>query len=284
MPREESIGNPKCSCGKPVSKPGGLCKSCGFANAKFKEKSCTVCGVSFVPKSGIQKDCEKCKFTCPICGGEKVPGSKHCAKCTFKHTRKFNRVCQECGDKYKDSNNRSRYCEKCNSKINTGLCVDCGNPVSTKAKRCNTCNAYFRNTNFPPKGWKKYEFNGVKYRSKWEIAFAEILTACDIDFKYELFHQGTGTRPDFYITKLDRYIEIHPDHHGTKAKLPENCILVKTLSHARAAAFSIAYKLNKDKAVCYEKRMSWQARSGMYKISLDLAVYLRGAIFERDGK
>jgi hypothetical protein len=164
------------------------------------------------------------------------------------------------------------------------VCIDCGCSITKGRKRCNPCSANNRSPNHYKSGWAKYEFEGIKYRSTWEIEFAKILLACGVEFQYEVFHKETKTRPDFYIVAKDRFVEIHPDYHGKKKALPENCILVKTLSHTRAIALSICFSLEREKTIDYIGKMTKKSRRGLNKIAMDLCVYLRNAMYERDGK
>ena len=210
--------------------------------------------------------------------------AKACRKCSAKENRIFRRVCEKCGADFTDRNNKSRYCPICDPLEMPIACIDCGKPITRSHERCNSCSALHREPEKQPKGWRKYEYNGTRYRSKWEVSVAAILTFCKVDFKYELYHKETGTRPDFYIPALDRFVEIHPDYHGKKKSLPGNCVLVKSLSHARAAAFSVAFKVNKPAAISYFNLLSKQAQRGMSRVTLDLAMYLRQAIAERVGE
>lgn len=163
-------------------------------------------------------------------------------------------------------------------------CIDCGVQITTGKKRCNKCNAANRPPEHYSKGWKKYEYNGIRYRSTWEIEFAKILTDCKVDFAYELLHEDSKTRPDFYIHEKKMYVEIHPDYHGKKKFIPDNCILVKSLSHARAVAYSICFRLNKTETIRVFEKMSRQAKIGVLHVLLSLAETTREAIYERDGK
>jgi hypothetical protein len=252
-----------------------------FAKIKFKKKICISCGISFAPSSGVQKTCNNCRHKCPVCGGPKSEHAPQCSKCACKFKRKFKRVCEHCGGKFTDSNNKSKLCKKCFKLKSKGICIDCGCKIKVRATRCNSCNAYNRKPADQPGGWNKYEYNDCLYRSKWEIEFAKILTECQVDFEYEVYHAETKTRPDFFIPALKRFVEIHPDYHGIKKSLPDDCVLVKTLSHSRAEALAIAFKVNKTAASEYINNMSKAALMGMFKISKSLTKYFKHSIINQ---
>lgn len=241
----------------------------------------------FAPKSGIQSRCDTCRRVCKGCGGQKCDGKRpYCHSCSMRITRRFNRQCMRCEAMFTDQNNKTEYCQACHGIVYPSACVDCQEPITYRHKRCPKCSAIARNRDDTkcPGGWKRYEFNGTRYRSRWEIEVAKILEACQVQFEYERRDDHTKTRPDFYFPTLDRYLEIHPDYHGVKKVLPVNVTLVKSLSHARSAALAVAFRLKPDQAKQFLKSMSGQALRGFGKISLDLAVYLRGCMYERDGK
>lgn len=268
-------------CGGVVSRRGRTCRGCFFSQISFAEKWCSRCGVEFKPKSGVQINCDSCRFVCSICGGRKSNrGKPACRRCATKNTRRYNRTCALCGIQFQDRNNKSLYCDDCDLKVNPIVCLDCGVAITRGHQRCNACQAKRRasNPNRPPTGWRKYEHNGTRYRSKWEVEFAKILEICNVSFEYERRDVSTGTRPDFYIHALCRFIEIHPDYHGIKELIPENCVLVKTLSHARAMALAVALKVNPVAAKAHVKSLSTQAKRGFDKIIFSLAVFLRQTI------
>lgn len=238
----------------------------------------------FTPHSGVQIRCDSCRFRCKTCGGKKSNGSSElCIRCAIKEKRRFIRSCQDCGAVLYCRNNKTKYCEACDKKHNPMACIDCGTPITRRHKRCNSCVAI--NRSLDPsclrKGWLKYVHNGTRYRSTWEIAAAKIFEACGVNFEYERIDQETRTRPDFYIGAIDRYLEIHPDYHGVKKVIPHNCVLVKTLNHARASALGIALKMNPEAAKTYISNLSTMGKQGLERVSRDLVMYLRQAIEER---
>lgn len=202
-----------------------------------------------------------------------------CLACVAREVRAFQRTCVDCGAGFTDQNNRREYCNTCDAKHHPGVCCGCGAAVGKRNQRCNSCEATRRgqDPDRPPRGCRRYEHNGVRYRSKWEVEFASILEGAGVEFQYERFDPETRTRPDFYITALDRYVEIHPDVHGPK-KLPSNAVMVKTREHARAMAFSIALKVNRPGLDAFMRSQSVRSVRGMYKSTLSLLVYMGTAI------
>jgi len=61
---------------------------------------------------------------------------------------------------------------------------------------------------------KGVTYHGVFLRSSWELSFAKVLDSFEIDWQYEayVFILGHGKRyiPDFYLPKLDTFVEIRP--------------------------------------------------------------------------
>lgn len=204
--------------------------------------------------------------------------SKYCLKCAAINKRSFLRICEICSFEFKDKNNKRKYCDGCDLKINPCLCELCGINITRRAKKCNRCVALTRTQRG---GWRRYEHNGINYRSKWELAVVDVFEKCSVDFEYEKFDQETKTRPDFYISKLGRYLEIHPDYHGKK-RIPENAIIVKTLSHSRATALAIALRVNPDTTHNYLKTLPNRALRGQLRISISAACYIRQLIEERN--
>lgn len=252
---------------------------------KFKPKNCRFCGVSFIPRTGIQNACIDCRTKCPSCGvvksGQSKPGLR-CRKCSCKEAREFARTCQECAEQFTDRNNKTTLCPSCMSREGRGTCCGCGIKVSDRATRCNSCrarDAIETNTTFA----HKYEFDGIKYRSKWEAEFARRLTEYGVEFEYERYCPASKGFPDFYIPAKGLYIEIHPDWHGPK-RLPENCILVKTQTHAKAIALNLGLAINPEKAGAVVKSRSRRTLCYDLKACEKLAIYLRRAIAELDGQ
>lgn len=129
------------------------------------------------------------------------------------------------------------------------------------------------------KGWKKYEYKGIRYRSKWEVSTAILLEQLNIRFEYEKKDPVTSRRPDFYFPDLDRYLEIHPDIYGAKI-LPENCVLVKTQKHTEISALAIGFKLQPRLAYAFIAKSSDKKIKALEKATFDLSVYLRRLIEE----
>jgi len=65
-------------------------------------------------------------------------------------------------------------------------------------------------------GYKKYFYMGVIFKSSWERDFAKLCDNARVKWKYEpeTFIYGKNKKfrytPDFYLPKLDRWIEIKP--------------------------------------------------------------------------
>lgn len=65
---------------------------------------------------------------------------------------------------------------------------------------------------------RNYEYDGISYRSSWEVKFAQYLTSINQDFEYESYKfnykDSEGVlrtyTPDFYLTDIDCFVEIHP--------------------------------------------------------------------------
>lgn len=235
----------------------------------------------FKPSSGSQTRCESCRTSCRICGG-KVSKPGLCSSCACKTIREFSIKCSSCGEIFKEKTNKPTMCKKCKPKVHTH-CVDCGvEKKSARGSRCNSCSAKNRARNgISPGGWAKYEVGGIKFRSKWEVKFAEILWRFGVDFKYEMFHKPTMTRPDFYICEIDRFVEIHPDFHGVKEVIPENCVMVKTENDTEAMAYSICMLINRDAVLKHISGMGIRKAKYLLARVENLAMYLRQLIQEQ---
>jgi hypothetical protein len=157
--------------------------------------------------------------------------------------------------------------------------------ITTGRRRCNRCQAKARAADPAQwsRGWKRYEFNGVKYRSTWEVAVAAIFTECGVPFEYERWDAATKSRPDFFVPAVGRYLEVHPDCHGLKTNLPPNCTLVKTLPHAKAAAFGIALRVNPDGASRYLASAHSRGVAAVYRAVCSLAVSVKRELLCRAG-
>ena len=260
------------SCDSPTSRPGRYCRACFFSATSFREKMCRWCGNKFLPNSGSDIICEKCKTTCALCGGKKKRSSraKHCRACVSE-IRVTRSVCKECGEKFVDTNGSSRFCPACRKIFIRTVCVDCAKPISPKLNRarCNSCARVHSHTVgvYKGKGRKRYAFNGTRYRSSWEVIFAKDLVERGIEFEYERYDVETNTHPDFYFQDKDFYVEIHPVFPELK-KIPKNCVLVTTIKDSLFLSKLFGTR-------------SWKRNK---KISIDLVIYLRQAIAERDGE
>ena len=215
----------------------------------FRPKNCRHCSTEFIPTSGVQVSCVPCRTTCSSCGtprGNYARTGGVCQSCAAKTIRKFSRTCSNCASTFQDTNNKTLLCPLCTPKEGRGICKLCDKPVSKRATSCNSCRAKAAP---PPKNRfvHNYEMFGIMYRSSWEAAFAKLLTTYGVHFEYEKYSKGSKNFPDFYITALDEYLEIHPDWYGSK-RLPSNCILVKSLASAKAAALLITWRINKTQA------------------------------------
>lgn len=250
----------------------------------FRSKLCRLCNVEFLPRSGVQVFCESCRTKCPTCNDPKGrygrPGP--CLKCSCNGGRQFARTCTECKAAFTDGNNKTKKCSQCVAKDPRGVCLDCGIAISKEARRCNGCrakSAVATNTTFG----HKYEFSGIRYRSKWEVDFARRLIEYGVPFEYERYCRESKGFPDFYIPAKGMYVEIHPDCHGPK-RLPENCILVKTPTQAKAIALSLGLSVNREQTI--RVIASRPRRTLVYDLqaSVKLAVYLKRAIAEIDAQ
>ena len=145
--------------------------------------------------------------------------------------------------------------------------------------RCASCTTKKKHRDgvYANSGWNRYEYNGVRYRSKWEVEAAELLDTLQIPFVYEKKDEPTNTRPDFYIPELDRYLEIHPDRYGKKPYI-ENCIVVKTKEHAIASVLAIGFRIRRARTIHYIKQMQTRSVQAIGKHTFSLAYYLREMI------
>ena len=244
------------------------------------------CGIEFSPKSGASKKCDACRSLCAACGGKKSSRttSSLCLKCASGLVRLFDRKCIDCGANFKDKNNKTKKCNSCAGK--RGQCIDCEKELSSwRPKRCNSCSRKFiaKAQTSKPRGWRRYEFDGVRYRSKWEIEVAGVLRQCGVLFEYERLDQETKTRPDFWVPSISRYLEVHPDIYGEKKPVTD-CVIVKSKGHAIAAALAIGFRCNPERAKEMVSAMKKARLKATQRWALDLCAYLRQAIMERDGR
>src|SRR3990172_1204058 len=156
------------TCRIKIRKTSKYCTSHSFFGITFKEKCCVKCKIAFIPNSGVQKFCKNCTI-CTSCGKHKGIDAKHCIHCTVKINRINNNICVKCGQLFDNKNNIAKTCKKCNE----AFCIDCKKQIGTSHKRCNSCAAKYRFAigTYSKKGWQKYEFDGSRYRSNWEVDF-----------------------------------------------------------------------------------------------------------------
>lgn len=261
-----------------------------FNKESFKKKICSLCHKDFKPNSGCQKYCDICRTTCPSCGSHtnKIRDDNKrrisCRKC-FGSKRKYTFNCKLCLKFSRGSNNKQKICTRCKEKLS--YCIDCNKKLSklgkNRPRRCSSCSAkeqWIRGIRVK-RGFKRLEYNGQCYRSKWEIEFAKMLTNCGIEFEYERYVKSLNCYPDFYIEKLDLFIEIHPDYYGPK-RLPKNCLLIKKKSHLEVAfilLFMLYFKPGRDKVF---DKMSTRKLKFYIKALTEMAPQIKQAIVERD--
>lgn len=74
------------------------------------------------------------------------------------------------------------------------------------------------------RGHKRYKYNGISYRSTWEVKLAEVLCKLGVNFEYEkgrfYYSSKDGARhfyvPDFYLTDYNFYVEVKPKEFITE--------------------------------------------------------------------
>lgn len=225
---------------------------------EFKDKKCLFCGKIFTPIAGPQIYCNYCKTHCYICGKEKsgISGSiRMCKLCVIKNRQYKDATCIICGKTFKSTNGIAKKCSVCNPRI--PFCLDCKKPITKGRLRCNSCERKYGHKigRYKEKGWKKYKFNGINYRSSWEVEAAKIFFACGVKFEYEKYDKETKTTPDFFLPQLNRYFEIHPDAYGIK-RLPKNSVIAKTRTQAVIFAIVQSFRVNENKTKRYIKSMS----------------------------
>jgi len=110
-----------------------------------------------------------------------------------------------------------------------------------------------------------------------------LLDRFGIVFEYERFDAETRTRPDFYFPERDTFVEIHPVHPELK-RIPKNCALLTTKNQYRAMAMALALRDNRTAVYSVVSDMTSNELHAQYENTFSLAVHLRQAILERDGK
>ena len=188
---------------------------------------CNICGYKYV------KSCPSCAIR-----GKNI-GIKHPRYNRNKHIQHY---CIElnCNNKisYQNWRSGSRLCMSCSRKgIRNGryidgrmlkkyYCIDCNRPLLSTAfygkNRCQSCaqKNNLKINGHPNKGkiWKYSGWRGkggyykkIWMRSTYELVYAKYLDKYNIEWLYEpkAFDLGNTTyRPDFYLVKVKKYIEI----------------------------------------------------------------------------
>jgi len=191
---------PTCKvCKKEFYSKAHNAKTCNHCKDK-SHRLCKICGKKFKLESSSQyycKDCKSKKFFCDCGCGKKIEFYTYLRGQTYKKghkklgTGKINNLkCVVCGSKTKKYNKTCS--KKCYSKL-----------LSIKRKEL------LKNKNF---GKRNFEYNGIKYRSSWEVEFAKHLDDKGIQFEYEPFgfelSNGTKYFPDFLIKPGNLFVEI----------------------------------------------------------------------------
>jgi len=139
-------------------------------------------------------DCDK-----EISVNSAINGTHRCASCATKNAFKIGKrknhkcYCIDCNKQLKDC--RSKRCAKCNYKYYSGK----------------NSWLYGKLINKHAGMGKGDYYKGIWMRSSYEIAYAKYLDNHNIIWTYEskVFDLGNGTyRPDFYLPKINTYIEI----------------------------------------------------------------------------
>lgn len=188
----------------------------------FAQKICNSCNELYTPISGASRYCMQCRNTCILCKLNPRTAGKHCDECRSVNLKEFHKT----------------------RRITLPHCLDCSVQITRGRKRCVKCSARarVRDPRFKPT-WSRWrhEFNGVIYKSKWEVKFAKLLINRHIPFIYEKQDPITLKWPDFYFPALDRYIELHAPCWGKKI-LPDNAVLIDSDKHLYALALSLEFK------------------------------------------
>jgi len=77
-----------------------------------------------------------------------------------------------------------------------------------------------KNMNDDSYGYKKYKYNGISYRSTWEVKVAKCLDILEIQYEYEkhrfkYIDSNNIERlyiPDFYLIELNMFLEVKPEN------------------------------------------------------------------------
>lgn len=208
-----------------------------------------------------------------LCGNPKSARSKRCLDCGIK-SRVFRTECLKCGNTFESKNGRKTYyCSNC---ALPSFCLGCGKSLRKKYNsRCNSCEALGRHQRgvYSKKGWKRYEYSGIRYRSSWEVEFAKELDKYGVVFEYERYDKQTKTFPDFYFPDRNLYIEIHP-REPEKKKVPENCIILTEQKHYRSFAKLLGLKQNKEMRDKEMAEMPLKQLIKEYENSIDTFLFL----------
>ena len=98
-------------------------------------------------------------------------------------------------------------------------------PKYTEIRRINGRVQMLKNLENEHYGHKRYKYNGVSYRSTWEVEVAKVLDSMQILYKYEYTRfkwvDAKGIErlyiPDFYLPDYNLYLEVKPDCFKTEA-------------------------------------------------------------------
>ena len=183
-------GNPNYKKGLPH------CRLCGRELSAYTCKICMECIIKNKEPQHICLDCKK-KISrngirCHSCHikylwrMKKFPSHKGIKNSNYKHGKTFNNRCIDCNKLL--WNYRSTKCSSC-------------------AHKGNLSHLYGK----PSNHGKRIKYKKIYFRSSWEVAYAKYLDKNKINWQYEpkTFDLGNATyTPDFYLSKLDTYIEV----------------------------------------------------------------------------
>lgn len=181
------------------------CINCGKKVSTKHTKRCSSCATSFrfrklenIP-AYIDGRTKK-EYYCISCH----------AKISYATWRDGTKRCLSCS-KLGNRNPNHKHGKRC--KNIKHYCIDCKKEISYKAKRCKSCATSGKLSNKFGKithgKWEQY--NGIWFRSSYEVAYAKWLDRLNIKWLYEkgTFDLGNCTyTPDFYLPESDTFIEI----------------------------------------------------------------------------